>query len=212
MKPIELPSRRTYIWVLGVAAFCALAVGGTFLIAEVNDLSAGTFTRDPLAISSLPWYTGYLSQLTAMCWAGTSSIALFAGTVSKRLGRVSPSSDLLIYLGAFALLMGLDDVLMLHEGLAKTVGIPEEVFYLTYAGLSAGCWWLYRGVLEHTPYLLLLVTLACFALSVLDDVVGVPLVDPFLFEDGFKFMGVISWLAYHYRLGLLCLRIDPATT
>ncbi len=59
----------------------------------------------------------------------------------------------------------------------------------------------FRRIIRATEWQLLAIALGFFITSVGLDVVSIPGLNPFIFEDGAKFVGIVMWLTYFVRTG-----------
>lgn len=177
----------------------------------------GVFTRDPLAVARGHHpLTGFLSNLGAVLWSAGAAVPLFAWGVVRASGRQGSEragafQGALLGGGLLTVLLLLDDLFMLHEALYPSLmGLEEggEVAVLALYGLAlatylARC----REVLLATRPFLLLVSLGLFALSVGVDQLPVgTLPGQVLVEDGFKFLGIGTWMVFQGAVAAAALR------
>lgn len=164
----------------------------------------GNLTRDPLVVADAPFYTGIFSNFGILFWCAGGAIALFSAVVcrarsdSQELGRFFLAS------GVLTLVLMFDDLFQLHEGfLPYHVGISEEIVYLGYA--IAFSWYLFRfrKTLKKTPFGYLGLAFLLLGIAPIFDKEILPLPASwltnegiFLFEDGFKLLGVVAWFIY----------------
>ena len=101
------------------------------------------------------------------------------------------------------LYLGLDDVFLLHEKVFPRLGVPEEVVLCSYpVFMLFYLFWFYPVILK-TEYILLGIALLFFGISVTIDLFDPSDIDIFfLLEDGVKLVGIVSWLAYFFRVGM----------
>ncbi|RUY10915.1 hypothetical protein EN991_26400, partial [Mesorhizobium sp. M7A.F.Ca.US.005.03.2.1] len=127
----------TIAWRLVVLAAAAINVAmllAALFVAQIRGLDAWIFYRDPSAAAGVGFYTGWISSLGASLWIGSGAATLFAGLLTRRWDCT--------FLGGLTLLLGLDDLLLIHEDVLPIVGIPEIVPMIAYAG--AGLFWFFR--------------------------------------------------------------------
>lgn len=169
---------------LGAAVMALVA-----LAAHVLHVSVGTFTRDPAALApGLPFYGGSVSILSAVVWGVAGALCLFVAWTTPSHRRA------LTLLGTLALVLLVDDVLMVHDDLGPRVGIPDEAFYAVYAALAALCLWSMRHELRRGPGAALLLGGAFLGLSVGLDTLDQEGTAWFLAEDGAKLVGGLVWI------------------
>ena len=111
----------------------------------------------------------------------------------------------MLFSGIMTMILVLDDLFLLHEEIfPEHLGIPQKFVLLGYMGLTLVGIVVFRKSILGTEYLLLLIALGFFGLSVFVDVFDHE-IDAlighwrYLFEDGFKFLGIVSWLGYYWR-------------
>lgn len=150
--------------------------------------------RDPNAVAGQPNYVGLVSNLGGFLWVAGAAMAL-QGYAAVR-GQMHPiRARLLLAGGAFALLMGLDDVFMLHESVA-IAGIPELVVLVPHAlFLAALCRYalILGGV---TPFRVLAVAVASLGMSLVVDAYPGHFGGQVFIEECFKLAGIVFLTAY----------------
>jgi hypothetical protein len=152
----------------------------------VRDVAA--VARDGLP---LPFYTGWISNAGFVGWFASAAALLVCAHVCVLQGRRRAAA----YTGGagvFALLLGADDLFMLHDG---AVGTGEEAILLLW--LLLGVTWAisFRHELRHDPNLpLVVLAAAMFGHSVIADLAtsGVLVVH----EDATKLAGIIVWTTW----------------
>lgn len=186
--------------ILGIST---VLLGAVLFLHAHYDIPVGDLTRDPTAVARVPFYTGFLSQLGIFLWAGAAFVCFIPVAVLSH----HPLRQFLLVSGLVTLMLGVDDVFLLHESALPMAGIPEKVVLAFYVCLmTVYVAWFYRIILD-TTYVLLAIALACFGLSILID-----LLNPrsgyleFLLEDGAKLVGIASWLAYYLHVAISALR------
>lgn len=159
-------------------------------------------TQDPTIIGGLAAYAGFLSQTGIFFWSATAtlcffSVALLWGFTEQRELRL-----FLLVSGLLTLLLGLDDAFLLHESVLPYFGIPQNFVLGSYVVFVMLYLLRFHQIIFQTDYILLAIALSFFGLSVILDVLNPPGINPFLFEDGSKLVGIVSWLAYFFSVGL----------
>lgn len=154
-------------------------------------------TRDAMAVAKGKFYFGALSNIGLLLWNATASICIFThlnlGKAKAVYGRFFLSA------GLFSLILLLDDMFMIHEEVFRLyLGINEMVFLLFYPLFISYFLVRYRYIIiMRTSYLILLSALCCFAASLAIDSIFSTIQDNYLlFEDGFKFLGIVGWSYY----------------
>lgn len=195
--------------ILPTAGIC-LAVAGSFLMVILaihwrKGVALGDLTRDPAAISGVPVYIGFLSNIGMLFWSATVAVCLFAATFVARSAADSPAGRFLYASGLLTLLLLFDDLFQLHERVFPlSLGVPEPIVFGGYLSVTLLYLVRFRRVILESDYLLLALALGFFGLSVAVDLFTEK--GLYLWEDGAKFMGIVTWLAYFARVSAQVLR------
>lgn len=197
---------RALTLTLGVALFF---IGITLLLHLVTDTPIGDLTRDPLATAQLPFYVGFMSQLGLIIWSACASVTLFSALMIPNTAQKHAVKLFLFGSGCFTVFLALDDAFLLHEEFFPRFGISETMVYGVYFLALTVFVYSFRNFMASTPYIILLTALVCFALSIGIDELPLERLDinPFLLEDGFKLVGILTWCVYFLRVSLSELRL-----
>lgn len=160
------------------------------------------FMKEPSYLGGLHPFTGIGSNVGVLAWTATAVISIFTWFLLKPYPEKRQTGLFLLYFALLTIWLMLDDLLLFHESILPGFGISEAVTVGVYG--IAVLYGLYRWrniILQKTPYLLLIAAFGGFALSVFIDhfytitraLLGEERV---MFEDGFKFVGIIHWLCY----------------
>ncbi|WP_147294258.1 hypothetical protein [Pontibacter diazotrophicus] len=162
-------------------------------------------TRDAVVVAGGSFYHGMISNIGILLWCATASICLFSVSLLKRWNMNSYKNFLLCG-GLLTTMLLLDDLFLLHEGeIPSLLGIRERYIMVTYLILIALFLIRFVKIIWTTSYLVLLSSLGFFGLSVFIDALSLFIEIEeqsstgelaFLFEDGFKFMGIVGWFYY----------------
>lgn len=179
------------ILITGVAVF-ALATGrpGSF------------FTRDPFVIARLPFYAGLISNVGILLWCALCSVCFFNSVMLKKLTNGSVWRRFFLYSGILTFILLFDDLFQFHRILyPRFLHVSMALTSAAYAGLAIGLFWHFREIMEQSEYLLLLLAFGFLGLSLAIDVLpGLNFGRSFI-ADGFKLLGITSWLTYVARSG-----------
>jgi hypothetical protein len=185
--------------------------------------------RDPIMVAGgeqSEFYLGLFSNLGVVLWTAAAAICLFAASELTG-GTDRQARQLLLYAGCFTLLLMLDDLFMLHENYA------DDVIYIVYGlGLLYYVIRFFR-LIRRLDIVLFALTIPLFGNAVLLDlapwrllpgegievpqaVASSPIESDelrhlgrelrYLLEDGFKFIGICCWAAFHIRAAKLLLQ------
>ena len=197
---------RAHFPVVGlVLAVTAVLVSAVLLLNVWKGIPIGKLTRDPASITGVPIYTGFLSQIGVLLWSASTTICLFcASLLSTRQDKLRIKPFLLTS-GLLSLILGLDDIFLLHERVFPDLGVAEEIVFASYAAFLFFYLFRFRAIILKTEYILLGMALLFFGVSITLDVFEPAGIDPYLWEDGAKLAGIVSWLAYFFRTGIFAI-------
>lgn len=180
-------------------AVSAVLMSVVLLLHFWKGISIDRLTCDPTAVVKAPSYTGFLSQVGILFWSASAAICMFSAKVLSRHPDNLETKSFLFVSGLLTLVLCLDDVFLLHEQfLLSFFGIPEKVVFIGYAGFMLLYLVRFYSIILNTEYILLGMALVFFAVSIVLDFFDPPI---YLFEDGAKLVGIVSWLSYFFRVG-----------
>lgn len=196
--------------ILAAAAINVVMLLAALFVAQILGLDATIFYRDPSAAADVGFYTGWISSLGASLWIGTGAATLFAGRLARRWDCT--------FLGGLTLVLGLDDLLLIHEDVLPVVAIPEIVPMIAYA--VAGLFWFFRlrrktfeGTIVFVAAGFLLAMSA--AIDQLGELFPTPDSAVDIAEDAVKELGIFLWAAGAVGYAAMVTRlgrpwVDPA--
>ena len=160
--------------------------------------------RDLAQTCGYPIWVGLISNLGILMWSVSASIALFSslsGLIQKR-----EESDFLFLGGIFSFLLCIDDFFLLHD---KYIG--PDFLYVTYSILGMYILIKFRKVILDIDFLPFIVSVVFLALSVAFDKIiqGIfpeNYINLQLFEEGFKFIGIVCWMNFWWTASMKSLR------
>jgi hypothetical protein len=233
MHAVSLDKLRASGPVLAVALLISLvmfAIVGYLHFAE--RVPAYQLIDDPAPYLGVEWYTGLLSHLGVLLWCASAAVCGFAGYVLLDNGgaRRHELSRLLLLFAVANLWLALDDLLLIHEQLARQLfgfesrHAGEGLILAVFAGLMALVFWTFRATIGRTEYLLLIAAILSLGASVAIDV-GFQLEmdgnNPFreavfsvssgphvnyIAEEILKLNGAMLWFAYVWRTAIAGVR------
>ncbi|QQE64717.1 hypothetical protein GFS31_13980 [Leptolyngbya sp. BL0902] len=184
-----------------------IPLGLIVIFNRLKDIPVQHFMADPVAVMGQPFYLGFLSQLGIFIWSAMASVCLLTAQTLPRRPGLYPIRQFFLGSGILSLVLGFDDVFLLHEEVFPAyLGIPEMMVYALYAGLTLAYLWQFRKIIRRTDYTLLVVAFVGFALSIGLDILEPPYINPYFFEDGFKFIGLVAWSVYFWQAATSFLR------
>ncbi|XLS27798.1 hypothetical protein ACJD0Z_11390 [Flavobacteriaceae bacterium M23B6Z8] len=199
----QLQSNRWKILMISIISIFLISL--VVLLKIWKGIPIANLTRDITAIAALPPYTGFFSQIGSFFWIATSTLSIFSASVSFK-DRAFPDLKKYLYLsGLLTLFLCLDDIFLLHEQVFPYFGIPEKLVFAVY-GLIILSWAVkFYAIILKTDYILLLMSFSFLGLSVILDVFEIPALDPYLYEDGAKMIGIVCWFFYFYSNAMLAI-------
>lgn len=180
--PTAHPSDRRYtsaFVLIGVLLASVLAFAVVAYLHFDDHIPAYQLLDDTTDFSGVKWYTGLLSNLVILLWCASAAVCGFAGLSLRRLATPEQQnlSRLLLLLAAANVWIMFDDLLLVHEQVARLVfgkewqHVGEGLIFAAYASVVALVLWKYRATIEQTQYLILLAALFSFGASITIDVV-----------------------------------------
>ena len=180
-----------------VIVMSILVLGAVFEYHLINDIPLKTLTSDITVAANVPLYFGIQSQMGIFFWAASAAISFFATLLIE-----TKKVKLFFLVSAFiSLLLGIDDLFLLHETVFPSIGIHQKVVFLSYAILMGVYVLKFQKILLKTDYILFLMAIGSFGTSLLVDnflYESSPIVTQ-LVEDGAKFIGLLFWTAFYSK-------------
>jgi hypothetical protein len=154
------------------------------------------FTRDMASIAHVHPLVGVVSNVGVLLWCATAVICLFSRSLLRQQG-LHAEARFLLWAGLMTLVLLVDDLFMIHEYIAPIHFHVNEKLVLASYACGIGAYLLsHRRLILAANYQLLAAAMVLFSASMLLDIA-----DPGgwwrLGEDGFKILGIASWLGYH---------------
>ena len=192
----------------------AYGLAFSFLIAiaiifNFYDIPPALFLRDAAGTTNRSPFLGLGSNLGAFCLLIASSIAIFSALLLKDKRHFS---KLLLWPGLLSLLLFMDDFFMLHEQ-GFFVGVREQLVFAFYGVLFILISMAMIRSSINFDLRTLLASALFFALSILVDVIQSFWDSPWriYWEDGFKFIGIVSWTIFLIKTSYLAVETYHGT-
>ncbi len=204
-QPDSAPRRAWIAWVLcahvpALAGLAAVALWGRHTAAYyLRDVQAAPFAYEGGPHGMHPVTAGIFSQVGLVAWSAATAIAFLGWAASRGRESGAPAS-LLPGAAILSLLLLVDDGFLLHDQIFPMILKWPDWIPLVPEAALAGWWgWSNRQwILRRRPPMLL-ATGVLFAASLgLDLTFDAGALDNGLnlVEDGAKFLGILSWLAF----------------
>lgn len=203
--------RFSVLAVIYVPALIILALSA--LASLYTDISIAVFLRDPTATLGAHPLVGVQSNLGVLVWCTAAAVCLFTSVILRCTQVDKTLSFFILGAGVITSVLLFDDFFLLHEDLLRRylplggeISFIEEIIFAGYGLVMALYIARFRKNILGFEYLLLFLAFVFFGLSVvidlLDNRIFLDKWNPswsFFFEDGFKFLGIVSWSAYWIR-------------
>jgi hypothetical protein len=178
-------------------------LGAVVIAAKINGIHFETLSRDPVQVLSGKPYVGIISNLGILFWCSACAVLFYSALVTHTKKGPAKEVYFLFFSGLLSLLLLLDDFFLMHDVIFPDyLKINELVFYLFY-GLSAIIIFLrYYKIVLDSDYVLLALAFVLLGLSAFTDEIvafGININHPYIVEDSFKFLGILSWFSYFTR-------------
>jgi hypothetical protein len=165
-------------------------------------------TRDPLAIVGEPFYFGAISNLGNLLWCSTVAVCFFSFALLRKLAncrKIRHLQQFLFFSACVTFILLLDDLFLIHEEVFPNyLNISEDLLVFGYGAIFVLYLVKFRKIILKTDFLLLIVALGFFGISVsLDLFIPGDWLNwerELVLEDGSKLLGIMSWLAYFSRV------------
>jgi hypothetical protein len=174
-----------------------------------ESVAISMFFRDIAATADLPFYVGFISQLGVVLWCASAVVCFFAYVlVRKGNPRNTRSARFLLHSAIVTTLLLFDDLFLFHEEIAPNYLFVKEKFVLLFYLILCGLYLIAnRDEILSLEYALMVLALTFFVVSVFIDKLPEVIYENIefieenevLFEDGFKFMGIVTWFLFLAR-------------
>lgn len=207
LTDVAAPKRAHRLSPAWAAAGLALPfLGFVQLVHVAKGVPIAYLTQDVTVVGDVAFYAGFLSNAGIVFWCATAALCLFSAFLLADARPREEQRAFLLAAGALTALLALDDLFRLHETVFPSLaGIPEHAVYAVYAGLGLAFVLRFRATVLSRQARILVVSMLCLGTSVALDAFPMPGVDPFVLEDGFKFVGIVSWFVYFVHACALAL-------
>lgn len=175
--------RASSPWLLGVSAVVAMMGVVILAIHFSTHIDVELLLADPADRGHLPGYTGLYTYAGAFALLTGGAVCLFTAMLLNGRPAAWPPAAFLVSFGVLIAWLGIDDLFMFHEwfglAIAELIGRGDEsgarskletVVFVGYG--IAWVWWIMRfwRVVRETTFVLLLLTVLFFGLSISVDV------------------------------------------
>lgn len=204
MKEITRQLRSVMPFLIRLYLPVLMILVGIGVLRLVGNIEIGTITRDPAHITGAHPFTGLLSNIGILCWCSSAAICFFCSKTCQN-NENREFSSFLFFAALITSLLLIDDFFLFHEIIfPKDLHINEKLVYTSYLIIAMSFLIAFRDTILQTEYVILFFSFAFLGLSILFDILPVHVPGHLLFEDGFKFLGIVTWLSYFVRVCFNC--------
>jgi hypothetical protein len=189
-------------------------LGAAVFLAKANDVFFETISRDPIQVLNGKPYVGILSNIGILFWCSTCAVLFYSALINRIKKMPGNETYFLIFSGFLSILMLIDDFFLMHDVIfPEYLKIDEKVFYIFYGLSVVAIFVRYYKIILDTDYVLLILSFVLLGLSATTDEIiamGVHINHPFIVEDSFKLLGILSWFSYFTRTAYKFVKTDIA--
>lgn len=173
-------------------------------IADKLNIPYSSFTKDPntiIRVGKGKFYFGFISNLGVILWCSSFVLMTMSAIFTYKISKTNFGFYLSLTILNLVLLF--DDLFMIHErAFPYLTGLSERYLILSYALFLSSVLYIYRSLILRSSFILLILSFFFFGLSLFFDFYqSEDVLYHYLYEDGFKFIGIIFWAFYHFELG-----------
>lgn len=191
-------------------AMCAIVAAW---IASVSySIPSYIFTRDMAALTKVPPYVAFVSNMGVLYWCAACAISAFAAIVTqngpyKERGFLIASASLTCWLL-------FDDLFMFHDFIAPVyLNIHESSVFIFYLFITSAYLFGSRKIILGSGFAWILGSSLCFfTISAAADQLFEKFITAqaghweFLIEDAAKILGLTFWLSFHALMACMLVR------
>lgn len=205
----SVPEILSLKWIVLLTLVGVAAIAGVVEIFRAQNLGWAVVLVDPASQFDFPAYAGLFTYASVMVLIALFAVCLFVRS-EVAADASGPEAQVLGLVGLLSLLLALDDLFLLHEGLLRhQFGISEMAVFAVYGALGLAILWLIGTDVLSRAFLglwaavgfLVLMTVADKAEKFLGTTA--PLL---LAEETAKFCGFVLWTAFWMSYARVALR------
>ena len=183
--------------------FFAVIPAFAFYVLSLVAMRASGFTfmeilRDPAQQMEVSGFLGFLSNLGIWVWVSAAAIGFFALRTGT-FGAKDKRRELLGLTIILSLMLAADDLFMIHD-----FYIRQRYCFLTYALYATFMVIRHHKLIIKIEAVAFTLMVLFFGMSVFVDVIQLLIPMPYeytqVLEEGFKFIGMASWLYFVFRV------------
>lgn len=180
-----------------------LLLFGIGLARVIGEVNIGKIARDPAQTVGYNPLLGMLPNIGILLWSSSAAICFFCSTILWHDTERRNAAVLLLAAGVTTSVLLMDDLFLLHDFFVPTyLHVPEKAVHCAYGIIVFAFLIAFWRMIRRTEYVILAFALVFLASSVFFDIIPVYVPGHFLFEEGFKLLGILSWSCYFIRVCL----------
>lgn len=195
---MQFPKKLFYFSILP-AVICYTII---LLIAHKYNIAPLLVIRDLLQTCDYPVAVGMISNIGILFWASASAICLFV-SFTQNIKR--ELSQLLFFGGGLSAFLCIDDFFLLHDRY-----INQKLLVLIYLSLILFAFFKFMKPLVKISISSLIISLLFFGMSIIIDFWFNNILTLQIFEEGFKFLGIICWFNFWCKASSFSLKFKPS--
>jgi len=194
----------------------SLALLAVAVISAKTGIPISMFTRDPADIANISPFAGVLSNIGILLWCATATICAFTFALLRATGGKKVLTWFFLASSVITTILLLDDLFLFHERVfPQYFNIRQRYTFMVYMAMTCAFVIGFRSLILQSKWFLLILAVIFFSLSIFVDIAAehIATTVPFyhLFEDGFKLLGIVSWLGYFSKMSMQSINIVPAS-
>jgi hypothetical protein len=197
-------------------------IGVLYILYRTGTIPFGIIFSDPTEYLEYNRLNGLVLYLGIFLLISSAAVCIFNYFILRSRDHTGSEGRFLLFFGLFSILLAVDDLFMVHEGVSDAVAtvtavtddLGEAITFAVYILVFAFFTLKYRKVIYRTEYFLFIVSIVFFVLSISLDLLPVSLPDNPLFkgEEIFKFFAFITWFVYAARTALKMVKNTETTS
>ncbi len=173
-------------------------------IHQKTKIDISILTQGPIVAMGAPFYAGLLFNVGVLFWSFSVAICFFCSAVLRKDISNKELPFFLLFSGIITSVFMLDDIFLFRKNFYPIyLNVPENAVYAVYGIMLLLYFIRFRATIMDTDFLLLFFALGFFGLSTAFGKWPFELqANQYLFKDGAKLFGIVTWFAYFTRIGL----------
>jgi hypothetical protein len=203
MYKMSQPQQPILVFIPVLYSFVGLLLIALVLVHCITGIPFAQFTADPAATFNYNSLFGCISNIGILLWCAAASVCFLSAAILNVRRDQGEMVKFLVCFGALTAVLMFDDLFMFHESIAPWyLHVPEKAVLILYGLYALYAFSHFRKIVLTNDIRFLVLAACAFGSSVLIDQISEIYYIPgeYLFEDGAKFVGIASWLAYFVDL------------